>query len=68
MDKEEYKESNKIERLFGNMKTKMSGYISTYREGMAMVLALVKFLAHNIYMAYLCYFFVTFYIVSSHIF
>ena len=49
---EEYKERNEIEGMFGNMKGKLSGYVAAYREDMAMVLALVKFLAYNMYVAY----------------
>jgi len=40
---EEYKERNEIEGLFGNLKMKLSGYVTVYREDMTMVLALVKF-------------------------
>ena len=35
--------------MFGNMKEKLTEYVVAYREDMAMVLALVKFLAYNIY-------------------
>ncbi len=38
--------------LFGNVKGKLSGYVTAYREDMAVVLALVKFLAYNMYVAY----------------
>ncbi len=31
---------------------KLSGYVAAYREDMAMVLALVKFLAYNMYVVY----------------
>ena len=43
---EEYKERNEIEGL-GDMK--LSGYVAVYREDMAMVMALVKFLVYNVY-------------------
>ncbi len=51
---EEYKERNEIEGMFGNVKGKLSGYVAAYREDMAMVLALVKFLAYNMYVVYFC--------------
>ncbi len=38
--------------MFGNVKGKLSGYVAAYREDMAMVLALVKFLAYNMYVVY----------------
>ncbi len=38
--------------MFGNLKRKLSGYVAAYREDMAMVLALVKFLAYNMYVVY----------------
>ena len=41
----EYKECNEIEGLFGNMK--LSGYVAVYREDIAMMMALVKFLFCN---------------------
>jgi len=50
----EYKECNEIEGLFGNMKMKLSGYVAVYREDMAMVMALVKFLFCNMYVIYFC--------------
>ena len=56
---EEYKERNEIEGL-GDMK--LSGYVAVYREDMAMVMALVKFLVYNVYVI-LSYFF-----LLSHIF
>ena len=48
---EEYKERNEIEGL-GDMK--LSGYVAVYREDMAMVMALVKFLVYNVYVIYFC--------------
>ena len=39
---------------------KLSGYVAAYREDMAIVMALVKFLSYNMYVAY---FFAHFYIV-----
>jgi len=45
-------ERNEIEGMFGNVKGKLSGYVVAYREDMAMVLALVKFLAYNMYVVY----------------
>ena len=48
---EEYKERNEIESL-GDMK--LSGYVAVYREDMAMVMALVKFLVYNVYVIYSC--------------
>ena len=48
----EYKERNEIEGLFGDMKMKLSGYVAVYREDMAMVMALVKFLFCNMYVIY----------------
>ena len=48
---EEYKERNEIEGL-GDMK--LSGYVAVYREDMAMVMALVKFLVYNMYVVYFC--------------
>ena len=50
-------ERNEIEGMFGNLKGKLSGYVAAYREDMAMVLTLVKFLAYNMYVVY---FFVAF--------
>ena len=40
--------------LSGNMKMKLSRYVAAYREDMAMVLALVKFLAYDMYVIYSC--------------
>ena len=51
---EEYKERNEIEDL-GDMK--LSGYVVVYREDMAMVMALVKFLVYNMYVVYSCFIF-----------
>ena len=48
---DEYKERNEIEGLFGVIKGKLGGYVMVCREDMAMVLALVKFLAHSMYVA-----------------
>jgi len=62
---EEYKERNEIEGLFGNLKMKLSGYVAAYREDMAMVLALVKFLAYNMYVVYFLHIFISSYLVSS---
>jgi len=56
----EYKERNEIEGLFGNMKMKLSGYVAAYREDMAMVMALVKFLFCNMYVIYFCLIFLAF--------
>ena len=36
---------------------KLSGYIAVYREDMAMVMALVKFLVYNMYVVYSCFIF-----------
>jgi len=55
IDDEEYKERGKIESLFGNVKMKLSGFVATYREDMIMVLALVKFLAYNLYVLFFPY-------------
>ncbi len=52
VDLDEYKERNEIEGLFGVIKSKVGGYVAAYREDMAMVMALVKFLAWNMYVAY----------------
>ncbi len=60
---EEYKERNEIEGMFGNVKGKLSGYVAAYREDMAMVLALVKFLAYNMYVVYFCPIYLGFYII-----
>ena len=60
---EEYKERNEIEGMFGNVKGKLSGYVAAYREDMAMVLALVKFLAYNMYVVYFCPIYLSFYII-----
>ncbi len=60
---EEYKERNEIEGMFGNLKGKLSGYVAAYREDMAMVLALVKFLAYNMYVVYFCPIYLGFYII-----
>ena len=57
---EEYKERNEIEGLFGDMKMKLSGYVAVYREDMAMVMALVKFLFCNMYVV--LYIFVLFFL------
>ena len=57
---EEYKECNEIEGLFGDMKMKLSGYVAAYREDMAMVMALVKFLFCNMYVV--LYIFVLFFL------
>jgi len=57
----EYKECNEIEGLFGDMKMKLSGYVAVYREDMAMVMVLVKFLFCNMYVIY-------FFSLLSHIF
>ena len=53
----EYKERNEIEGLFGDLKMKLSGYVAVYREDMAMVLALVRFLSYNLYVVYFCFIF-----------
>jgi len=60
---EEYKECNEIEGLFGNMKMKLSGYVAAYREDMAMVMALVKFLFCNMHVIYFCLIFSRFYLI-----
>jgi len=60
---EEYKERNEIEGLFGNLKMKLSGYVAAYREDMAMVLALVRFLAYNMYVVYFVLIFSRFYLI-----
>jgi len=52
VDLDEYKERNEIKGLFGLIKSKVGGYVAAYREDMAMVMALVKFLAWNMYVAY----------------
>ena len=57
---EEYKERNEIEGL-GDMK--LSGYVAVYREDMAMVMALVKFLVYNVYVIYFCLIFSRFYLI-----
>ena len=57
---EEYKERNEIESL-GDMK--LSGYVAVYREDMAMVMALVKFLVYNVYVIYFCLIFSRFYLI-----
>ena len=61
----EYKERDEIEGLFGDLKMKLSGYVAVYREDMAMALALVKFLAYNMYVAYFLLIFISSYLVSS---
>ena len=61
----EYKERNEIEGLFGDLKMKLSGYVAAYREDMAMVMALVKFLAYNMYVVYFLHIFISSYLVSS---
>ena len=48
---DEYKQRNEIEGLFGVIKTKLGGYVMVCREDMAMVMALVKFLAWSMYVA-----------------
>ncbi|QTA37224.1 transposase [Thermosipho ferrireducens] len=53
VDYEEYKERNEIEGLFGNIKTKLGGYVYAYREDMARIQALIKFLLYNLYVAYI---------------
>ena len=63
---EEYKECNEIGGLFGNMKMKLSGYVAAYREDMAMVMALVKFLFCNMYVIYFCLIFLAFNSYFSH--
>ena len=60
---EEYKECNEIGGLFGNMKMKLSGYVAVYREDMAMVMVLVKFLFCNMYVIYFCLIFSRFYLI-----
>ena len=45
-------ERDEIEGMFGNLKGKLSGYVVAYKEDMAMVLTLVKFLAYNMYVVY----------------
>jgi len=60
----EYKERNEIEGLFGDLKMKLSGYVAAYREDMAMVLALVRFLSYNMYVAYFFLIFISSYLVS----
>ena len=55
----EYKERDEIEGLFGDLKMKLSGYVAAYREDMAMVMALVKFLFCNMYVIYFCLIFLT---------
>ena len=57
----EYKERDEIGGLFGDLKMKLSGYVAVYREDMAMVMALVKFLFCNMYVIY-------FFSLLSHIF
>ena len=59
----EYKERDEIEGLFGNLKMKLSGYVAAYREDMAMVLALVRFLSYNLYVVYFCLIFSRFYLI-----
>ena len=55
----EYKERDEIGG--GDMKMKLSGYVAVYREDMAMVMALVKFLFCNMYVIYFCLIFSRFY-------
>ena len=59
----EYKERDEIEGLFGDLKMKLSGYVAVYREDMAMVMALVKFLFCNMYVIYFCLIFSRFYLI-----
>ncbi|OOC46952.1 hypothetical protein [Thermosipho sp. 1223] len=47
----DYMQRNEIEGLFGNIKTKLGGYVYAYREDMARILALLKFLIYNLYVA-----------------
>ena len=54
---------NEIEGLFGDLKMKLSGYVAAYREDMAMVLALVRFLSYNLYVVYFCLIFSRFYLI-----